>query len=165
MDLITLPTGHVVTGIRFVADREYLKVEVRATKFDFEFGLLKHDSSYWASNTNSGEKINLQLYRPGLSDYYDIFQSFMSVPDFSPNKFIKFRPTDPDIDAGQTTVPFIDTETVRPKNLTPLSGAGIFYKGKDGLGGFIAPAVIVYDMSAHIGNKVGRESPSSKLTS
>lgn len=160
LDIIFLPGGYVVTGVRFVVDGEYLKVEVRGTKFDFNYGVLLDDST-WFSRWSSPEKTNLQLNRPGLSNYYDIYRSFMSVPDFSSNKFIKFRPSDPDKDAGQTTVPFIDTQLVRPKNLTPLSCVGIYYKGRDGLGGFIAPAVLVYDMSPHIGNKLVSEFTSS----
>lgn len=152
LDIIVLPHGSVVTGIRFVAKNEYLSIEIRSTKFDFNTGELRYDNQ-WISSTSFGERTNLQLDRPEPPLYYDIYGAYMSVPDFSPNKFIKFRPSDPDKDAGQSTVPFIDLQMVRPKNLTPLSGVGIYYKGKKGLGGFIAPTIIVYDMSSHIGSK------------
>lgn len=73
------------------------------------------------------------------------------MPNFTPNKFVKFRPSDSDKDAGQTTVPFIDTQLVRPMYLTLLSGVGIYYKGSPGFGGFIGPKLIVYDMSSYLG--------------
>lgn len=68
-----------------------------------------------------------------------------------PNKFVKFRPTDSDKDAGQTTVPFIDTQLVRPMHLTLLSGVGLYYKSRPGFGGFIALKLVVYDMASYLG--------------
>lgn len=152
LDTVVVPRGCVVTGVRFVVEREYLGIEVRSTKFDFNSGTLLDDNE-WISK-GYVDRTNLQLDRPEPNRYYDMYGAYMSIPDFTPNKFIKFRPSDADKDAGQTTVPFIDTQLVRPKNLTPLSGIGIYYKGKPGLGGFIAPSIIVYDMSSHIGNKL-----------
>lgn len=152
LDNVVVPDGCVVTGVRFVAEREALSVEIRSTKFDFNSGTLLDDYE-WISK-GYRERTNLQLDRPEPNRYYDIYGAYLSVPDFTPNRFIKFRPSDADKDAGQTTVPFIDTQMVRPKNLTPLSGVGIYYKGKPGMGGFIAPSVVVYDMSSHIGNKI-----------
>lgn len=152
LDTIILPRGCVLTGVRFVVDKEHLSLEIRSTKFDFNSGILL-DENEWIPK-GYRDRTNLQLYRPEPNRYYDIYGAYLSVPDFRPNKFIKFRPSDPDKDAAQTTVPFIDTQMVRPKNLTPLSGVGIYWKGKPGLGGFIAPAIVVYDMSTHIGNKL-----------
>lgn len=152
LDTITLPLDCVVTGVRFVAEKEHLSLEIRATKFDFNSGVLL-DENEWIPK-GYRERTNLQLTRPEPNRYYDFYGAYLSVPDFRPNKFVKFRPSDPDKDVGQSTVPFIDTQMVRPKNLTPLSGIGIYYKGKPGMGGFIAPAIVVYDMSSHIGNRL-----------
>lgn len=152
LDTIVIPRGCVLTGIRFVVEKEHLGLEVRSTRFDFNSGILL-DENEWIPK-GYRDRTNLQLDRPEPNRYYDTYGAYLSEPDFRPNKFVKFRPSDPDKDAGQTTVPFIDTQMVRPKNLTPLSGVGIFYKGKPGLGGFIAPAIVVYDMSSHIGNKL-----------
>lgn len=152
LDVIAIPQGCVVTGVRFVAYRGYLSIEIHSTKFDFNTGFLLNEHNWLSSPNNVDERINLQLNRPEPPQYYDTYGAYLSIPDFRPNTFIKFRPSDADKDVGQTTVPFLDTQMVRPKNLTPLSGIGIYYKGKDGLGGFIAPTVIVYDLSSHIGN-------------
>lgn len=64
--------------------------------------------------------------------------------------FIEFTHSDMDRDAAQTTVPFLDAQEVLPSVLVPLSGAGIFYKGENYFGGFIAPKVITYDFSKHL---------------
>lgn len=152
LDTIVLPHDSVVTGVRFVAEKECLSLEIRSTKFDFNSGTLLDENKWIAKDYR--ERTNLQLTRPEPNRYYDIYGAYLSEPNFMPYKFIKFRPSDPDKDVGQTTVPFIDTQMVRPKNLTPLSGIGIYYKGKPGMGGFIAPAIVVYDMSSHIGNRL-----------
>lgn len=55
-----------------------------------------------------------------------------------------------DKDAAQTTVPFIDAQPVVTLVPVPLSGAGIFHKGRENFGGFIAPKIITYDYSKHM---------------
>lgn len=152
LDILTVPPGCVVTGVRFTYYRGHLSIEIRSTRFDFNTGLLLNEN-VWLPSGNVGERKIILLERPEPPTYYDIYGAYLSIPDFEPNKFIKFRPSDEDKDVGQSTVPFIDTQMVRPKNLTPLSGIGIYYKGKPGLGGFIAPTLVVYDFSSFIGNK------------
>ncbi|KAJ6646069.1 hypothetical protein Bhyg_01279, partial [Pseudolycoriella hygida] len=152
LDTIILPPGHVVTGVRFTVEGGSLSLEVRSTTFNFNSGTLL-DQNEWISK-GYRERTGLHIDRPEPNRYCDIYGAYLSVPDFRPNKFVKFRPSDPDKDAGQTTVPFIDTQMVRPKNLSPLSGISLYYKGKPGLGGFIAPAIVMYDMSSHIGNRL-----------
>lgn len=51
-------------------------------------------------------------------------------------------------DAAQTTVPFIDTQPVTSR--VPLSGIGIYHKGRAGFGGFLAPTVFTYDLTSHV---------------
>ncbi len=151
LDTITAPPGSVVTGIRFTVVNEHLNFEIRSTQFNFNTGRL-YGRSEWISNKNMKRSV-LLLDRPEPSRPLNHFESKRrSIPDNTPNKFIKFRPTDPEKDAGQTTVPFIDTQMVRPRELTLLSGVGIYYKGLPGYGGFIAPKLILYDMSAYLGN-------------
>lgn len=152
LDSIIVPSGRVVTGIRFTVINEHLNFEVRSTQFNFNTGQL-YGRSEWISNKNQKRSI-LILDRPlpSRSSPFNNFDTQRSIPDFTPNKFIKFRPSDPEKDAGQTTVPFIDPQMVRPKELTLLSGVGIYFKGKWGYGGFIAPRIFVYDMSSYLGN-------------
>lgn len=51
-------------------------------------------------------------------------------------------------DAAQTTVPFIDVQPVTAK--VPLSGIGIYHKGRRGFGGFLAPSIFTYDFISHV---------------
>lgn len=55
-----------------------------------------------------------------------------------------------DRDAAQTTVPFFDAQPVESLQAVPLSGAGIFHKGQNHFGGFIAPKIITYDFGKHL---------------
>lgn len=73
-----------------------------------------------------------------------------SLPTSKHNQYIKFTYTDMDKDAAQTTVPFIDIQEVTSQPPVPLSGVGIYHKGRDGFGGFLAPKLITYDFTTHI---------------
>ncbi|KAJ8915969.1 hypothetical protein NQ315_016646 [Exocentrus adspersus] len=53
-------------------------------------------------------------------------------------------------DAAQTTIPFFDTQPVAAYPALPLKGAGIYYKGKEGYGGFVAPKISTYDFSKYM---------------
>ena len=50
----------------------------------------------------------------------------------------------------QTTVPFIDLQSVAPKSGTWLSGVGLYHKGKLGYGGYIGLSVQTFDFSRHM---------------
>lgn len=70
-------------------------------------------------------------------------------PNWTPNQFIKFGPSDRIRDAAQVTVPFLDGTFVEG-NPTLLSGAGLFYKGQPHFGGFISPYLIAFDFGSLI---------------
>lgn len=76
-----------------------------------------------------------------------------SENNFDSNKYIEFTHSSFDKDAAQTTVPFFDTQPVASYPAAPLKKAGIYYKGKTGYGGFIAPKITTYDFSKHINAK------------
>lgn len=73
-----------------------------------------------------------------------------SVPDSTNDQYVEFINSDIDRDVAQTTVPFLDAQRVVPLNPVPLSGAGVFHKGRPNFGGFIAPKIITYDFSKHL---------------
>lgn len=73
-----------------------------------------------------------------------------SLPDSESNSYIDFTNTDIDADAAQSTVPFIDTQDVICEPKVPLSGIGIYHKGRDHSGGFVGVKVFTYDFSPHI---------------
>lgn len=56
--------------------------------------------------------------------------------------FIEFQPTDDVKDFGQTTIPFLDARAVHPVRAMPLSGAGLYYGGEGGFGGYIGLKLI-----------------------
>lgn len=73
-----------------------------------------------------------------------------SIPDSESDMYVEFTHTDMDRDAAQTTVPFLDAQPVESLLPVPLSGAGIFHKGRRNFGGFLAPKIITYDFSQHL---------------
>lgn len=80
--------------------------------------------------------------------------SIPSEPDMSSNKFLKFTHSSIDRDVAQTTLPFIDKQTVDPYPGVPLSGVGIYYKGVKSYGGFIGASVFTYDFSKDLNSKL-----------
>lgn len=94
-----------------------------------------------------------------------------SQRDSTTNQYIDFTHTDLDADAAQTTVPYLDAQDVISIPPCPISGkflsnimrstqiktdtffvsgAGIYHKGLNMYGGFVAPKLITYDYSPHI---------------
>lgn len=151
LDMVTVPKGFLVTGVRFrrVNKTGHITLEVRATPFDFVTGKLKDlTNSMWVSNPNCGQT-EITLNRPSnpLSHSQNISQI-----NNTPNAFIKFGPTDYWSDVMQLTVPFIDSQRVEPYNPIPLSGVGLYHKATVGSGGFIAPKLIVQDFEPYILN-------------
>lgn len=136
----------MLTGIKFKSEKGHLSLEIRATKFDFNSGTLQDViRSEWIASTITN-RAPILLTEPDKSDR----SLSKSIPDITPNSYVDFQPTDIGKDAAQTTVPFIDIELVEPTHPTILSGAGLYYKGQPGFGGFIAPKIVTYDFAPHI---------------
>ncbi|KAJ8673348.1 hypothetical protein QAD02_004610 [Eretmocerus hayati] len=53
-------------------------------------------------------------------------------------------------DGGKSTIPFFDGQEVTPSILTPLSGAGLYWKGKKGSGGFIGIELYTWNIVPNI---------------
>lgn len=73
-----------------------------------------------------------------------------AVPMSGHNQYIDFVPSSRLKDLAQSTIPFIDTQGVISNPPVPLSGVGVFYKGKPANGGFLAPRLFTYDFVPHI---------------
>lgn len=144
LDTVIAPRDTVVTGIRFKLHNGHLYLEIQATKFDFQSGQL-YDSFEWISNLK-GQRDFISLEN---CDVPEKSKSF-SKPEWQQKAFIEFQPTDRVKDISQTTIPYIDTQLVEPSHPAPLAGIGIYYKGSDGFGGYIAPYLITYDYLVHI---------------
>lgn len=142
LDTIVAPNDEVVTGIRFQRNNVgHLMLEVRFTEMNVAAGkLINLDKSFWLSNANGGKhRIN--------TDNLDlpINSPKPSMPNFQPNTYVRFGPTHKKVDISQRTVPFIESLKVEANAPVPLSGVGLYYKGQNGYGGFIAPKIVLYN--------------------
>lgn len=170
LDTITAPANKVVTGVRFQLTADHhLALEILATDFNYETGMFFyfrmiwsarhlnlfrfvsskgqleniHDSA-WISNSKK-EKTKLTFDRPDIPT----LSPQLSTPDWRPDQYVEFGPTDRTKDASQITVPFIDALTVDGKPC-PLSGAGLYFKSRPGYAGFVAPVLIALNNEPYI---------------
>ncbi|XP_019876374.1 uncharacterized protein LOC109604287 isoform X1 [Aethina tumida] len=153
LDDLVADKNHIVTGVKFKMIGSHLNFEIRITPFDFKNGTLIDpvNKSVWKDNPNTDSSLKnprkrLNLYKPDIPTR----SLSPSVPDSSTDQYIEFVNTDLHKDAAQTTVPFIDIQPVQSLIPGPLSGAGIFHKGRPDFGGFLAPKIITYDFSEHL---------------
>ncbi|XP_077283676.1 uncharacterized protein LOC143909525 [Arctopsyche grandis] len=150
LDDLEGPRGYIMTGVRFKKLGPHLNFEIQTTPFNFEIGELHKDKYVWISNDNTPVTFNkirttLTLEAPDIPT----ITKRPSMLDSENNQYVKFTHTDFVLDAAQTTIPFLDTQPVISKIPVPLSGAGIYHKGFDGSGGFVAPKIFTYDYSNH----------------
>ncbi|XP_030378228.1 uncharacterized protein LOC115626861 isoform X3 [Scaptodrosophila lebanonensis] len=152
-DINTDDPSFVVTGVRFRVVGTHLNLEARLTEINFETGKLVNSKelSYWNSNDNtdvSGDnrRKKLSISSPDIPTRTIV----KSIPMSKHNEFIEFVNSDLYKDAAQTTVPFMDVQDVVSNPPVPLSGVGIYYKGRPGFGGFLAPKIITYDFTRHV---------------
>lgn len=147
LDTVEIPTGKIVTGVRFRVINGVITLQVRATDFDFISGQLKNlESSFWYVN---GAKNRTQIPLDGLD--IPILTPEKSIPNILKDRYITFGPTDKFKDLAQTTIPFIDSQLVESHNPIPLSGVGLYYKSFPGYGGFIGMKILNYNFGPHIG--------------
>lgn len=152
LDDLNGPASHVVTGVRFRLIGAHLNLEIRLTEFDFSTGKLidPEIKSYWHSNDNTDaskdKRIAIKLTNPNVPTK----TIAKSEPDSKTNQYIEFTNSDMESDGAQTTVPFMDSQDVISEPPVPLSGIGIYHKGRRDFGGFIAPKIFTYDFSPHI---------------
>lgn len=74
----------------------------------------------------------------------------LHIPDSWSDSYIEFQPSDDYTDAAQSTVPFIDIQSVTPSPPVPLIGLGMIHKGAIGSAGFIEPKVFTYNYLAQL---------------
>ncbi|KAI4457300.1 hypothetical protein MML48_8g00016303 [Holotrichia oblita] len=150
----------VLTGVRFSAvesgrkdKRIHLNLEIRMTTFHFKTGKLfpNKRAHAWVRNLNTEfSPRNSRTKIP--TDDLDISTRAKSKNTIvsKGNQFVEFSHTDMFKDAGQTTIPFIDSQDVVTKVPTPLVGAGLYYKSTQGYGGFIGLKIVTYDFTEHL---------------
>ncbi|XP_033224884.1 uncharacterized protein LOC117177907 isoform X2 [Belonocnema kinseyi] len=159
LDDLVPPPDHLLTGLRFKLLGVHLNLEIHATPFNFTAGTLMKEKSQWYANDNTDanegfnehipvveKRTELMLEKPDIPSR---LQS-RAVPDSRSNQYLHFAPTDLEKDAGQSTIPFLDIQSIEPKPPVPIAGAGIFHKGQKGSGGFVALKLITYNFSRHL---------------
>lgn len=135
LDDLTVPSGKLITGVRFHHINGHLILQIRATDFNYFGGrLLNISHNPWVMNEYGGQnEIEIaQRTNPLAEDYSDIY-----VSNDSANAYVEFGPTDFNSDLGQTTIPIIETFLLEPKNPVVLSGIGLTYKNSDASSGGI----------------------------
>ncbi|XP_017851839.1 uncharacterized protein LOC108606329 isoform X1 [Drosophila busckii] len=141
----------VVTGVRFRVLGAHLNLEAMLSEFDFKKGeLIMPGVNIWQSNDNtdvSGERrVKLNNYNADVPTRTIV----SSLPISKDNQYIDFVNSGMDADAAQSTVPFIDIQDVVSNPPVPLAGIGIYFKSRQGFGGFVAPKIITYDFASHV---------------
>ncbi|XP_046619021.1 uncharacterized protein LOC124304604 isoform X3 [Neodiprion virginianus] len=153
LDDLKAPPGHLLTGVKFRKLGAHINLEIMTTPFNFTTGILINPDtqSIWHGNDNTdatweNPRTLLKLDRPDKSTR----SQAASIPDSKHDQYMMFSPSDLDKDAGQSTVPFIDTQPVAPYPRVPIAGAGIYHKGRPGFGGYIAPKLKTYNFAPHL---------------
>ncbi|XP_050514777.1 uncharacterized protein LOC114329424 isoform X2 [Diabrotica virgifera virgifera] len=153
LDDLEADDGYVFTGVRFKEIGSHLNFEIYCTKFDFDTGKLINptSTSIWKDNANTDSATKNPRKKVWLvSPDIPTRTTSPSIPTSSPDSYIELTHTDIDRDAAQTTVPFWDAQRVESLQPVPLSGAGIFHKGRRFFGGFITLKTISYNFSKHL---------------
>lgn len=144
LDTIVLPLDKVLTGIRFNVHENRLYIEIRATDFDYDTGkLINIDNSFWINNLNVDSNQRTEL-RISDADSPTRTKNIQERFD-SNNKFMTFTSSDIKKDLAQATVPYFESINLEASEPRPLSGAGLYYKGEKGYGGFISVKLISHD--------------------
>ncbi|KAK0172157.1 hypothetical protein PV328_005507 [Microctonus aethiopoides] len=155
LDDVMLPPKYAVTGVRFRSrsqSPEGFFLQVLGAPIDLETGRLNIIKANWysanpiLSKTKSYERNRIEINVKNLDDPirckgYDY--------DKTANNYIKFYHSSVLKDGGQSTVPFIDAQPVETYPPFPLGGIGLFYRSKDGCGGYITPRIFTIDISSY----------------
>lgn len=143
LDTVNLPSSMVLTGVRLQLHDNRLMLEVRGTEFDFVTGKLKNlDQSIWFNNLNRNERTKVVIDEPDAPTRTTNIQERYDFVD----KYVEFGPSDIKKDLAQVTVPYIESVHLEATEPRPLSGAGLFYKGEPGYGGFVAIKLVAFDI-------------------
>ncbi|XP_076270248.1 uncharacterized protein LOC143202526 [Rhynchophorus ferrugineus] len=132
----------VVTGVQFKVIQNMVRLEVIFNEIDWESGIIITNSQVTMNGPSRG------LQKVSIDSNADVpTLASMSMLVNAQNKFVEFTHTGFEVDAAQTTIPFIDTQPVYNNPAVPLKGIGIGYKTFQHYGGFITPISSSYDYS------------------
>lgn len=72
------------------------------------------------------------------------------MPDSSKTDYVEFTTSSLFDDAGQTTIPFIDSREVTTKPPAPLTGITLIHLGQRGFGGVVSFKLNIFNFVRHI---------------
>lgn len=100
LDVLYVPVGYVLTGVRFRIVNNHIRFEIRATEFNFETGILNKAKlkSVWIGNNDRGKK---RIFEPRAD--VPTRAPKLSRRDRTTNAYIEFGFTDIEKDIAQTT--------------------------------------------------------------
>ncbi|TRY79845.1 hypothetical protein TCAL_08833 [Tigriopus californicus] len=149
LDLLEVPKHSMVTGIRFRDLGGHINMEIQATPIEFLTGNLKEEQSVWIGNDNTRASSNPRkcqhIIQPDVPTRNRISRIMADN-----NQFVRFDTSDVQKDAMQMTIPYIDAQPVTTNPGSWLSGLGLYYKGRNGYGGFVGPMIQTFDFSGHL---------------
>ncbi|KAJ8674379.1 hypothetical protein QAD02_005641 [Eretmocerus hayati] len=166
IDLSTriLKPGNVITGLRPAVRKisthekidglQALYLQVLSSPYDLRRGLIlekKYDDPTKDAAPEVGKltpENELNLTNAEVPSRQQNDESKVIMKD---DGFVKLT-TSNGKDGGQSTIPFFDGQEVTSLIPTPLSGAGLYWKGKNESGGFIGIILHTYDIAPFITN-------------
>ena len=175
LDSLKAPPGQVLTGVKLRRLGGHLNLEIQATPVKFREGKLLSDRSTWVGNDNTPATENPRTFLPIIMPDVPTKLQGRNRVDSTHDQYLQFDATSAHKDVSQTTIPFIDSQSVSPRPSTWLAGAGLYHKGQVGYrhhrhhrhhchyhhrhhhhhyqvgyGGFLGLKVSSYDFSRHL---------------
>ncbi|KAL1497449.1 hypothetical protein ABEB36_008421 [Hypothenemus hampei] len=147
MDEIEVKTLHVVTGVQLKIVDNSVQLSLHVTPFNWLTGTLNLTESFQIFDSPSNKRTKFNIKN---ADVPILTTDPSKMHESAGEKYVEFTHTDFGKDMAQTTIPFIDIQEVASSPAVPLAGVGIYYKGNNGYGGFIAPRITTYDYSKHL---------------
>ncbi|KAK0175233.1 hypothetical protein PV327_008999 [Microctonus hyperodae] len=150
LDDVMVHPDFIVTGVKLSPNKKNdgFELHVHATKYDPETGLLSGPEKWFEPGEFSPNPQDYQRNSTKITmddpDDPTIMHTYHSDPES--NKYIQFQHTSVKKDAGFHTVPFFDGQPVESLRF-PLGGVGLFYRQRDGFGGYIAPRLLTYNIT------------------
>lgn len=142
LDTVSVPRGHLVTGVRFHVRNDHISLQVRATEFNYATGQLENiENSQWMSNLNGGKnKISTEGTRDRTtSPKYVSYTTADPYVEFGPGLYDHENPL------KHITVPFLDPFSGEPDVPTILGGVGFYLIGLPEYASIIAVKLVVYE--------------------
>ncbi|XP_066151759.1 uncharacterized protein [Euwallacea fornicatus] len=131
---------YILTGVGFKLIHMKLHLSATFNKFDWDKGELIFGEEKTVNNMELNREY-ISIVQPDIS----IYTNKPSELKLFRTAYVNFTNTDINKDATRAIVPFFDAQEVTTNPAVPLTGTGLYYKGRDGYGGFIAPLVRTHD--------------------